>query len=177
MIGAMSKGTSDYKREHGLTIKQENALDLLVLGETDAATAEAVGVNRVTVTKWRNYDPCFQAELNRRRQDVWGASVDRLRSLLPRALDALEDELQHGKQRGRLAIEVLRLAGLDRSGQNESSLETYGVGSPDADVIIDSLARRRRPDPLDVLLHGDPVTENERSSVVEDLGRELAADS
>jgi hypothetical protein len=153
----MPMGTSDYKRERGLTIKQQNALDLLVLGETDAATAQAVGVNRVTVTKWRNYDPHFQAELNRRRQELWGAAVDRLRSLLPLAIDTLEHELHHGKQRGRVAIDVLRLAGLDRSGATESSLETYGVGSHDADRIIDSLARRQRTDRLDVLLHGDPV--------------------
>lgn len=173
---AMPRGTYSYKRERGLTIKQENALDLLVIGETDSATAEAVGVARVTVTKWRNYDPHFQAELNRRRQDMWGASVDRLRSLLPHALDALEHELQHGKQRSRVAIEVLRLAGLDRSGPNDSSLETYGVGSRDADVIVDSLARRQRPDPLKDLLNGDPVTEIERLSVIEGLNRQLASD-
>jgi hypothetical protein len=112
-LATMNKGTTGYKREHGLTLKQCNAIDLLVQGETDAATAEAVGVNRVTVTKWRNYDPLFQAELNRRRKEVWGGSVDRLRSLLPRALDALEDELVHGKHRWRTALELLRLAGLE----------------------------------------------------------------
>jgi hypothetical protein len=96
--------------------------------------------------------------------------------LLPLAIDTLEDDLQHGKQRGRVAIDVLRLAGLDRSGVNESSLETYGVGSPDADRIIDSLARRQRTDPLDALLHGDPVTESERLSVIEELNRQLATD-
>lgn len=172
----MKSGTSSYKREHGLTLKQQNALDVLVQGETDAVTAEAIGVNRVTVTKWRNYDPHFQAELNRRRKEVWGSSVDRLRSLLPRALDALEQELEHGKQRGRVAVEILRLAGLDRSGPKTSSLETYGVGFTDADAIVDAVARSRRSDPLNELISGEPVTERERESVLDDLSRRLAAE-
>lgn len=173
MLSVMINGTSGYKREHGLTVKQENALDRLVQGETDAAAAAAVGVNRVTITKWRNYDLLFQAELNRRRTEVWGASVDRLRSLLPRALDALEHELAHGKQAGRIAVEILKLAGLDRSGPKASSLEIYGVGSTDPDAMIDARARSTRSNPLDELLHGDPVTERERSLVLDDLSRRL----
>lgn len=168
----MKKGTFGYTREHGLTSKQENALDLVMCGETDASVAEAVGVHRVTVTKWRIYDPHFQAELNRRRKELWGASVDRLRSLLPTALDALEQELVQGKQRGRVAVEILRLVGLDRSGPKASSLETYCVGSTEPDAIIDARARQRR-DPLDELLHGDPVSERERLAVLEDLNRAL----
>jgi hypothetical protein len=78
------KGTSGDNRRRGLSIEQRNAIDLLVQGKSDQETADAVGVNRVTVTKWRNYDPWFQAELNQRRQDGWGGSVDRLRGLLPR---------------------------------------------------------------------------------------------
>jgi hypothetical protein len=166
-----------YKREHGLTVKQENALDLLVQGETDAAVAEVVGVNRVTVTKWRNYDAHFQAELNIRRKQVWGTSVDRLRSLLPRALDVLEAELDHGKQRGRTALEILRMAGLDRSGPKHSSLESYGIGATDPAVILDGIARNRRPDPVDELIHGEPVSEGELQSVLDDLNRHLTSDS
>jgi hypothetical protein len=165
----MAKGTIGYKREHGLTIKQENAIDLLVLGETDASTAESVGVSRPTVTKWRNHDPCFVAELNRRRRDLWGSSLDRLRSLLPRALEALEEELADGKQRGRTAVEILRLAGLDASSQNRSWLEREGVGMTDAQAIIDARARSRRPDPLNELLYGEPVTDAERESAMAEL--------
>jgi hypothetical protein len=170
----MKKGTSGYRREHGLTIKQQNAIDLLVCGETDASVAETIGVNRVTVTKWRNYDPLFQAKLNGRRKEVWKASVDHLRSLVPRALDALEDELQNGKQRGRTAIDILRLAGLDRSGPKTSSLETYGVGSTDPEAIVDARARAQRPDPVAEILDGDPVTDHERQKVLEDLHQRLA---
>jgi hypothetical protein len=147
--------------------------------ETDGATAEAVGVHRVTVTKWRNCDAYFEAELNRRRTEVWSASTDRLRALLPRALEALEQELQDGRQRGRVAIEILRLAGLDRSGPKDTSLETYGVGLTDPDRIIEAKAKSRRPNRAQELLDdldGGAVTDTERRSVLADLERQLSDD-
>ncbi len=169
-------GTSSYKREHGQTLEQQNAIDLLILGKTDREVAETIGVNRVTVTKWRNYDPHFQAELNRCRRELWGASVDRLRGLVPRALDALEQDLEHSKHSGRVAVEILRLAGLDRSGPQDASLETYGVGLTDPDAIVDARVRARRHDRIDELLHGEPVTDRERLSVIEELKRHVTED-
>ncbi|MBT2729196.1 helix-turn-helix domain-containing protein [Bacillus sp. ISL-75] len=58
----MAKATKDYKREHGLTVEQYNAIDLLITGKSDQETADIIGVNRVTVTKWRNYDLHFRAD-------------------------------------------------------------------------------------------------------------------
>lgn len=69
-----------------LSARQQNAIELLVLGHTDATVAEKVKVHRVTVTKWRLYHLAFQAELNRRRQEVWGGGADRLRGLLRHAV-------------------------------------------------------------------------------------------
>ena len=54
-----------------LSIEQHNAIDLLILGHTDHAVAEQIGVARETVCRWRNENPYFMAELNRRRKDVW----------------------------------------------------------------------------------------------------------
>ena len=48
--------------------RQQDAIELLLLGRSDHAVAQAVKVHRVTVTKWRLYDPAFRAELNRRRE-------------------------------------------------------------------------------------------------------------
>jgi hypothetical protein len=45
----MAKTTESYEQLRGLTIEQQNAIDLLVTGATDIETASAVGVNRVTV--------------------------------------------------------------------------------------------------------------------------------
>lgn len=101
----------EYKREQGLTIEQLNAIDLLITGKTDQAVADAVGVSRPTVTSWRLYDAYFQAELNQRRKEVWGASADRIRALLPKALDTLEKAIDEGSYQAALA--VVKMAGLD----------------------------------------------------------------
>jgi hypothetical protein len=91
----MAKVTNSYKREQGLTIEQLNAIDLLITGKTDQEVADEVRVNRVTVTKWRNYDIYFQAELNKRRKGIWSASLDKMRALVPKAMERLEKEIDN----------------------------------------------------------------------------------
>jgi hypothetical protein len=93
-------------------VAQQSAVDLLASGKTDTETAELLKLARPTVTRWRLYDPVFQAALNHRRAEVWGAGLDRLRSLIPKALDALAAELQETPSRLKAALEVLRLAQL-----------------------------------------------------------------
>ena len=109
--GCRCMGKKAYKRQQGLTIEQLNAIDMLLTGKSDQVVADAVGVARPTITNWRLHDAYFQAELNRRRKEVWGASVDRLRSLLPKAFDVLERALNEGSYRA--ALELIKMAGLD----------------------------------------------------------------
>ncbi len=71
-------------------MEQLNAIDILVLGKTDQETAKAVGVARETVNRWKNDNPYFAAELNKRRKQLWGANGDRLRALTTKAVDAIE---------------------------------------------------------------------------------------
>src|SRR5215510_11125116 len=59
-----------------LGIEMLNAIDLLVLGYSDAQVAEQVGVTRQTICQWRHDSPQFLSELNRRRQGVWQAAHD-----------------------------------------------------------------------------------------------------
>lgn len=166
----MARATSSYKRRHGLTVEQLNAIDLLVCGEVDREVAAAVGVHRTTITNWRNRDPDFQAELNRRRRDIWSSSVDRLRGLLPVALDALEEELLRGKDRSRTALEVLRMAGFYLIARNDRTLGNYDVGASDADAIVDGLARQRRASsPLETIFDSEPVGDRERDAVYAEL--------
>jgi transposase len=98
-----------------LTIEQQNAIDLLLQGKSDREVAEAVGVSRQTVTEWRNRNAPFVAELNRRRQEVWGSQTERLRQLVAQAVSVLEEDLQQNQDR-RLrqaaAVHVLRAVGL-----------------------------------------------------------------
>ena len=122
--------TKPDKTRHDLTVEQLNAIDCLVVGKTDQEAAELVGVGRQTVNAWRNHHPAFQAALNARRHEVWGAACDRLRALLPRALDALEHAVVEGKD-WRAAARVVELAGLDRQGYGVPNLGAYSIGPTD----------------------------------------------
>jgi hypothetical protein len=109
----MTRPNATYARSnaHGLTLAQQSAVDLLAAGKTDTETADALNLNRVTVTRWRLYSPAFRAALADRRATIWGASADRLRALLPKALDALADALERGDDRPAVALALLKLAG------------------------------------------------------------------
>ena len=80
-------GTRARAHDEGLTLDQQNAVDLIAAGATDTEAAAKMKLNRVTVTRWRCYSPTFRATLAVRRREVWGAAADRLRALLPKALD------------------------------------------------------------------------------------------
>ena len=93
-----------------LTIQQRAAVDLLALGNTVTSVAEQVGVARQTVSEWLNQNPAFEAAVNQRRQELWDNLTDRLRAILPNALDVLEQAVKQGSIKA--AIEVLKAAGL-----------------------------------------------------------------
>lgn len=113
-----------------LSVEQANAVDLLVVGKTDQEVAAAVGVSRQTVCGWRLYHPDFQAALNKRRREVWGAAADKLRSLLPKALEVLERELQDGDVK--VALDIVKLAGI----------QLGSIGPHDPDAIVAAEARK-----------------------------------
>jgi hypothetical protein len=130
---------------HDLSIKQRNAIDLLMSGKNDRETAEAIRVNRVTVTRWRLNDPVFQAALNVRRKEIFGAGADRLLALVPRALDILQEEMNRpdNPHRARLALRVLELAGIRNATPD-------GKTSPEEiveDMVKSRLAERKKNRP------------------------------
>jgi Homeodomain-like domain len=61
MNGATEAIKPDKIRQ--LSIEQLNAIDHLLQGKSDRATAEAVGVSRQTVWVWRKRDILYIAEL------------------------------------------------------------------------------------------------------------------
>jgi hypothetical protein len=151
-----------------LSVEQQNAVDLLVTGQSDAEVAAAVGVTRQTVNVWRNHHPAFQAALNARRREVWETSVDRLRDLLPRALDCLSEELD-GRNGWRVALRLLELAGMDCSGGPD--LGRYGVGPTNAEAVIEAEVQARA-DPV-ALFRRSEVSEYQRREVVTELATRL----
>jgi hypothetical protein len=105
--------TKCYKMLHDLTVEQQNTIDRLVAGDTDEQAAKAAGVHRVTMSRWRSHHPTFQAALNARRQQVCCASADRLRSVLPTALDTLARAMG-ARSDVQPAKTVLKAASLDK---------------------------------------------------------------
>jgi len=164
---------TDEERQF-LSIEQRNAIDMLVLGKSDREVAEAVGVSRQTVCGWRLYLPQFQAELNLRRRAIWGAAVDKLRSLVPRSLAILEQELERSEEPAKIALGILKLAGLD--GARTGDLGNYLIGSSDAVAIVNAEVLQRRPDPLADLLLPAPVTEAERQAMLAELQSKVDGD-
>ena len=95
-----------------LSPEQDRAIACLLAGLSDQKVADAIGRHRVTITKWRLYDPRFREELFNRRRRLWQQSVDGLRSLLPGALESLRDQLAVAPNRSKLALELLTKVGL-----------------------------------------------------------------
>lgn len=122
----------DKTRQLELTVEQQNAIELLVMGKSDRETAEACGVTRQTVNDWRNKNAPFLAELNRRRAALWESDIDRLRGLVGEAITILEEDLRGEdlKARRAAAIHLLRAVGI------------YGTNAkPDGETSINQIER------------------------------------
>ena len=152
-----------------LSVEQLNAIEILVQGKTDQETALAVGVVRETVTRWRNDNPYFAAELNKQRKLIWGTNQDRLRSLTTKAVDTMETALDAGDSKA--AVEVLKAVGL--YGQ-----VTPPTGPVDAELVLWEKAKewalselkKKGPsaDPLlDILIHDTEVARRTRQRMEE----------
>ena len=97
-----------------LSVQQLKAVALLLRGMKDGQVADAVGVSRRTIVRWRMEDPDFIAELRCRRRQLCEGSADRLRELLDPSIDVLTQFLRdrYDMHRFRAATAILRLASL-----------------------------------------------------------------
>jgi transposase-like protein len=93
-----------------LSPQQETAVDLLSVGKSITEVAKEVGVSRQTISQWRNGHAGFQAAFNQRRHELWEAVSERLRTLLPAALDVVERAIANGDLKA--ALSVLKAVGL-----------------------------------------------------------------
>ena len=147
-----------------LNHRQLAAIDALIAGATDEEAAAAAGVHRVTVNKWKNHNPFVVAELCVRREALFGASVEKLRALLPRAIDRLEREIDSGPDGLKAALALVKLSGLA-----EWRAES---GPVDPQEVFEEMIRdkRRRSDDavLSDYLHG-PISASERVDMVKEL--------
>jgi hypothetical protein len=93
-----------------LTTEQENAIDALLTGKSDREVAEAVGVTRWSVQQWRTGHPVFMATLQQRRAELWGTTGERLRALMGKAVENLQEAVQEGDLKA--SIELLKITGM-----------------------------------------------------------------
>jgi hypothetical protein len=89
----MNPDNGEAERE--LSAQQALAVDLIAAGRSLTEAAALVGLTRQTLSGW-NQTPRFRAALNMRREELWSASVDQLRGLLPAAVEAVASELRQG---------------------------------------------------------------------------------
>lgn len=115
-------------KDRQLNDKQLRALDELAAGRTDTAVAASVGVHRTTVTRWRLYNAPFAAALNRRRAALRDASADRLRSMVTKALDRIEHEIEDGPDGAKIALKVIELANASTIGPTTTQDVAASIG-------------------------------------------------
>lgn len=99
-----SNKIEQHKKILMLTISQQNAIELLLAGKSDAEVATAVGVERVTVCQWRNHHPDFRSVLNELRLQMWEASVSRLNTLRSRSIEVIGEAIEKGDTEAALGI-------------------------------------------------------------------------
>lgn len=110
----MTKADKTGQKKGDLTPAQSAAVDHLATGSSVTDAAKAANVTRQTVSGWLNHDPNFQAALNRRRAELWAETGDRLRALMPRALERIEKAITEGGPDGlTAALALVRMAKID----------------------------------------------------------------
>ena len=126
-----------------LAPEQETAIDLILAGQSDREVTAVVNRSRQTICEWR-HNPVFVAALNTRRMEIWGHSVDRLRQLLPKAIDVLEGALDKGDVR--TAWRVVELASLrEGTGLGPSAIGPTSPEGVASAQFIESLMESRNP--------------------------------
>ena len=127
--------------EWALSSEQEMAVILLAKGKTIAETAESVEVSEHTVRAWRWEHPGVQAAVHSRRQEDWAAVTDRLRALVPKALEVLERALE-GETPLPAALHILKACGLYGLQEPEGKTEAEAIAISQS-IHQQSLARER----------------------------------
>jgi hypothetical protein len=81
-----------------LSLKQHYAIELLLTGKTDIEVAALIDLDSEIVGQWQNQDSAFIVAINALRSEVWSGSVARLKRLMSRALDVVEEAVVRGDE-------------------------------------------------------------------------------
>ncbi len=94
-----------------LSLKQHYAIELLLIGKTDAEVAALIGVNSDVICQWQS-QAAFIVAINALRAEVWEGSVERLKRLMSLALDVVEEAVARGDEM--VAVSFLQALGWQR---------------------------------------------------------------
>ncbi len=90
-------------KKNSLELKQEKALMLIVQGKTNTEIAEILGIDRVTLWRWKK-DLCFQEELNRIKNGINRALWFKQKKLLDKCQEIIKEELNNKESKNKLNI-------------------------------------------------------------------------
>ena len=101
-----------------LSPKQWQAIELLAAGKRVSDVVAESGVSRKTLYRWRHEDADFIAAFQARRREIWSVISDRLRALLPVAIEILAGDLAESDwdaNKRKSALALLRLPMVTRA--------------------------------------------------------------
>ncbi len=87
-----------------LTPSQEAALLSLLTGSTITAASKSAGVSRDTVHRWIRDDAPFQAEYNRRRNEIRESVCQSLERLAEKAVGIVAAQIEAGDPNAALSV-------------------------------------------------------------------------
>ena len=130
----MSDLTKPDNMLHHLTEKQQIAIKELLQGKTDGEVAAITCVTRQTVNQWRNDNPFFQAELNKRRREAWEEFMQEYRELMMSSVQTIKAAVNNGDVK--TARWFVEKVGLDMVIRQNMDIEPpMGLTDPD-DILM-----------------------------------------
>ncbi len=146
-----------------LNDRQLAAIDAILQGLAMTQVAQAVGVDRKTLYRWRIHDLAFATELRERRREAIQLRVDRLCNLLDEAMDVLQRQMHENSApiSHRAARTLLVVSGIGKSLYPPTKAKPQPAGvnpSPARPELTPSAARAlaRAVNSLDLLGVGAP---------------------
>ena len=82
--------------------KQQQALEVFLVGGTDQQAAQAAGAARSTVNGWRNSNAAFMEAMNLAQKDLRRRTTARIHAATSLAVKALEEVVKDPKHSGRV---------------------------------------------------------------------------
>ena len=97
------------RNDQGLTLRQQQAVELLALGKTKTEVAAAIGVSRQQLHRW-DKNVYFRSAVSMTYAAQWIGNKERLRGLAGKAVAVIENEIDGGNLKA--AVELLKIIGM-----------------------------------------------------------------